>query len=373
MKKYTIAFLSFLTCLCLLVLAGCGAGGGGSDNGSDDNGDIPNYLCFTANDNNCQLTMHVNISSYPHTCNPPILEYSTDGKKWKSFNMNPLETFDGLLLEKAGDKVYFRGDNSTFSFNDEWYFFQTTGSFKVSGNIMSLVDKSLKLKTIPCDYCFYSLFAYCDITTAPELPAVILTNNCYSFMFSSCHNLEKAPALPALTLSDYCYSKMFTGCASLILAPNLPATVLADYCYDHMFEGCTSLQVTPKLPSDVMAKYCYMGMFTDCINLATAPELPALNLADGCYAGMFYGCSGLVSAPILPATLLQDACYTYMFYGCERLSVITVSFYDWDGATGATDRWVNGVAGTGIFICPAGLANETGVDRIPVGWTKMDS
>lgn len=356
--------------LILLMLFSCGGGGGG-ESGSDENIDIPNYLCFTANENNCQLTMQVNVSSYPHTCNPPILEYSTDGKKWKSFNSVSGE-YEWPILERTGDKVYFRGDNSTFSFVDEKYSFKTFGSFKVSGNIMSLVDKSLKLKTIPCDYCFEDLFSGCDITSAPELPAVILSNNCYRSMFYSCHNLEKAPALPALTLAEYCYEGMFTDCTSLISAPKLPAVVLVEGCYMNMFLGCTSLTEAPELPSDNMVRNCYNAMFAGCTALTLAPSLPAMNLAENCYLGMFSNCTGLASAPILPATNLQNGCYSLMFYGCKRLKNITVYFSDWDGATDATDRWVDGVASTGFFRCPAGLANEIGVDKIPTGWTKLD-
>ena len=34
---------------------------------------------------------------------------------------------------------------------------------------------------------------------------------------------------------------MFYGCTSLTTAPELPATSLADNCYYHMFYGCSSL------------------------------------------------------------------------------------------------------------------------------------
>lgn len=349
----------------------CGGGdGGGGESGSDD-GDIPNYLCFTANTANCQLSMKVTVSSYPHIYNPPVLEYSTDGKNWKSFNSESY-TFEWPNFEKAGDKVYFRGDNSTFSFDDEYYSFMTYGSFKVSGNIMSLLDKSLKLKTIPSDYCFKMLFDGCDITSTPELPATILTKNCYFGMFGNCSSLVDAPALPALTLAESCYSCMFVSCTSLIKAPSLPATVLVDLCYNSMFSRCSSLTEAPELPAETMIRYCYIGMFSGCTSLTSAPALPALNLAEGCYLDMFCDCTGLPVAPVLPATVLKDECYRGMFFGCSRLRYITVSFSDWNGATNSTEGWVNGVADSGSFKCPAGLANETGVDKIPVGWTKLD-
>lgn len=371
MKRYTIAFLSFLTCLCLLVFSGCGGGGGGGSESGSDDGNIPNYLCFTANTANCQLSMKVTVSSYPHIYNPPVLEFSTDGKNWKSFNSES-NTFEWLNFEKAGDKVYLRGDNPTFSFDDEYYSFMTYGSFKVSGNIMSLLDKSLKLKTIPSDNCFKMLFDSCDIISAPELPATVLSDNCYFSMFRACSNLVKAPALPALTLAEECYSCMFAYCSSLIATPELPATVLVNSCYQSMFLGCTSLTEVQSLPADIMARYCYGSMFALCSSLTSTPELPAINLAEGCYFDMFEGCTGLASAPVLPATVLKDDCYRSMFHGCERLKSITVGFLNWNGATDATFGWVEGVDDTGTFRCPVGLAEETGVDRIPSGWTKIN-
>ena len=371
MKRYTIAVLTIFTSLCLLVFAGCGGGGGENENGNggEDNSDVPNYLCFTANTANCQLSMYVEKNSYPYDeFTPPQLEYSTDGKKWKIFI--PTETW--ICLEKSGDKVYFRGNNTTFSSDDEYYRYVTNGSFMVSGNIMSLLDKSLKLKTIPSDYCFKMLFDGCDITSAPELPAAILTKYCYFGMFGNCSNLLEAPALPALTLAESCYSCMFVSCTSLIKAPSLPATVLVDLCYNSMFSRCSSLTEAPELPAETMIRYCYMSMFSFCTSLTSAPALPALNLAEGCYLDMFCDCTGLPAAPVLPATVLKDECYRSMFFGCSRLRSITVSFSDWNGATNSTENWVNGVADSGSFRCPGGLADEAGVDRIPTGWTKLD-
>jgi hypothetical protein len=34
---------------------------------------------------------------------------------------------------------------------------------------------------------------------------------------------------------------MFQGCTSLVTAPELPATILANNCYSYMFKGCSKL------------------------------------------------------------------------------------------------------------------------------------
>ena len=60
-------------------------------------------------------------------------------------------------------------------------------------------------------------------------------------MFRGCTNLTTAPELPATTLKNNCYSSMFADCTSLTTAPELRAPSLKTYCYQTMFSGCTSL------------------------------------------------------------------------------------------------------------------------------------
>ncbi len=60
-------------------------------------------------------------------------------------------------------------------------------------------------------------------------------------MFENCTSLTQAPELPATILVNNCYSDMFAGCTSLTQAPELPATTLAGHCYNEMFQNCTSL------------------------------------------------------------------------------------------------------------------------------------
>ena len=88
------------------------------------------------------------------------------------------------------------------------------------------------------------MFLECtSLTTAPELPATTLANDCYNIMFAYCFNLTTAPTLPATTLANNCYENMFRECTSLTTAPALPATTLKDGCYSNMFNGCTGLKV----------------------------------------------------------------------------------------------------------------------------------
>ena len=83
----------------------------------------------------------------------PVLEYSTDGTTWEDFviGATKIELTDGK-------KVYFRGDNNSFSDDNGYLNFKISGSIAASGNIMSLLDKTCKSIIIPNNYCFLVCF-----------------------------------------------------------------------------------------------------------------------------------------------------------------------------------------------------------------------
>ena len=271
--------------------------------------DTTDYLCFTAL--TAGSTVGMKKAGTPPTIN---LEYSTDKKHWTEY------TWDGnngatITLVNIGDKVWWRGDNTSFSSNGNFYKFAMTGSIEASGNVMSLLDKTCKSVTIPNEYCFFYLLSWNEA-------------------------LKTAPELPATKLANYCYSRMFMGCSSLTTAPELPATNLANYCYSEMFYSCTSL--------------------------TTAPELPATNLANYCYNRMFNGCTSLTKAPELPATTMAEGCYSEMFGGCTNLNKVKVAFKSWGNISG----WFFHTSSTGVFECPSSLDCSTRDNsHVPVGWT----
>ena len=226
-------------------------------------------LNFTAEDNNSTVRLIMNgtlDTSY---------EYSTDNITWSPYTIG-----DTVTLTNAGDKVYFRGDNSSASFNWDCYMqFKMSGSIAASGNIMSILDKTMNSISVP-ELGTYRLFSDCtSLTTAPELPATTLSEDCYSYMFQGCTSLTSAPELPATTLADSCYWGMFNGCTSLTTAPELPATELADYCYYDMFDGCSSLTELTVYADDVSAPYCLSDWLTDTAS-GTTGRLHSLGSAD---------------------------------------------------------------------------------------------
>ena len=199
--------------------------------------------------------------------NPISLEYSLDGGgTWDTYMLGV------AIAIPANGTLQFRGDNETFSqsgIDNTYYGFSITGEAQVEGNIMSLLDKSMTLDSVP-SYAFTHLFY-----------------NCTDLIGIS--NLR----LPAMHLGVHCYSSMFRGCVKIERPAELPAMVLETFCYYRMYEGCVSLKSTPKLHSLDLYALCYGSMFSGCTSLATVSELPAIKIAQFCYNSMFDGCSSL--------------------------------------------------------------------------------
>lgn len=138
--------------------------------------------------------------------NAPVLEYSSDGSTWTTWNYSALTC-----------PVYIRGTNTSglSSSTTKYSVFNSTGSVKVSGDVMSLISSSI-VTTIPNTYCFYRLFYNnTKIVSTPMYSATTLKKNCYREMFRGCTKLTQAETLSARTLIDSCYYRMFYGCSLL--------------------------------------------------------------------------------------------------------------------------------------------------------------
>ena len=261
------------------------------------------YITFTAEGEQIFKMITESSSNEPYGENEPYkisgLQYSLNNGDWKDVVENVPVTFGS-----TNGTLRLRGKNPKGTAKDDRNYATITfekANVKVTctGDIRTLLDYE-SYKTVATDQArFYKLFQNCKaMTTAPDLPAETLADDCYSFMFDGCTSLKTAPELPATTLAGFCYYCMFSRCTSLETAPTLSAKTLDTSCYGNMFNGCTSLK--------------------------TAPELRATELFSGCYEGMFLGCNSLVSAPELPATMLAQKCYAYMFQNCANLSSVTI-------------------------------------------------
>ena len=196
------------------------------------------------------------------------LEYSVNNSEWASVAIGTEIPFGGA----KGD-LRLRGINPNGTATGLYTYSTITFTYPTVdvaciGDIRTLQDwRNYNIvETNNARFCY--LFLNCSaLTSAPELPATTLADNCYFGMFSGCTSFTAAPKLPATTLADNCYSGMFLGCTSLTAAPELKATTLAKYCYSDMFSGCTSLTAAPKLPATELKKLCYGNMFCNCTSL----------------------------------------------------------------------------------------------------------
>ena len=262
------------------------------------------------------------------------IQYSTDGgNTWTSVTSSTQQESGSSYVSKdsgtvittvqVGDKVLFKGSNSSYSNGNYGTAFKSDANISVYGNIMSLIYND----------------NYYEQTS-------IIDDNAFSGLFDNCSGLVDAYYL------------------------KLPATSLTKGCYSHLFDGCINLKYAPSvLPANTLTESCYLSMFWGCSSLTIAPELPATTLAINCYNGMFYDCTSLTTAPELPATILVERCYMSMFYFCRRLNYIKCLATDLS-APDCKYGWVTGVQTTsGTFVKAAGVTWSSG---IPNNWTVIE-
>ena len=157
------------------------------------------------------------------------LQYSVNNGKWQDVVKDQKVTFGGT----HGD-LRLRGTNTNgtainVSQNSTIIFTNKDEPVACTGDIRTLLDWE-KYKTVDtknAKFCY--LFDGCSVlTSAPELPATTLAEDCYHGMFWNCTNLESAPELPATTLMKNCYNLMFGYCEKLstvtMLAPSTEIT-----------------------------------------------------------------------------------------------------------------------------------------------------
>ena len=264
------------------------------------------YVTFTAE--KAQKFMMKTNGNY----NISGLEYSVNFGDWTTVEANKEVTFGGT----NGD-LRLRGTNTdgTASALDKYSTITFTDSnvpVACTGDIRTLLDWDNYTTVNTENAMFIKLFENCSVlTSAPELPATSLANNCYFCMFSRCTNLKSAPKLPAEVLANQCYAYMFSGCTNLKTAPELPAKALANQCYDSMFSGCTNLKTAPKLPAKGSQWLCYVRMFSGCTNLKSA-ELSIEFLKRGCCSSMFNDCTNLSSVTMLaPSKEITSSGFSY--------------------------------------------------------------
>ena len=276
----------------------------GSAIGTDEEADLVPYVTFSAES---EQTFKINFQPQSwYTAfslgEGDYFEYSVGGGKWTRFT-STISNENAVAFGGAKGNLRLRGksSNGTAVSNTECstISFGNTTAVSCTGDIRTLID--------------YESYASASTENAR-----------FCYLFNNCTALTTAPELPAMTLADNCYFGMFYNCSSLTTAPKLPAQTLKDRCYCYMFTGCSSLTTAPELSSMTLDVYCYAQMFQNCTNLTIAPELPATELKEACYYATFVGCTSLKTAPVLHATTLVQGCYEKIFNDCPALENVTM-------------------------------------------------
>ena len=138
-------------------------------------------LTFTAMEDNCSITYQ--------NSDKTSAEYSKDGVNWESYNGSSdgsVSSYVGIRLNK-GEKLYVRGtiDPAGQSLAKHTKFV-INGKVSASGNINSLNNNS-----------------------------DVLPPSAYADLFNGCTSLMSAPELPSVNLSSQCYYRIFKGCTNL--------------------------------------------------------------------------------------------------------------------------------------------------------------
>mgnify|MGYP004462008333 CR=1 FL=1 len=133
------------------------------------------------------------------------------------------------------------------------------------GDVVDYLDPNVSKTKLSYD-CFSSLFyKQSALISAPELPFTNIqySNGCYAGMFNGT-SITKAPDLPATILSDHCYAYMFEKCEKLISPPKISATTFEPSSCFWMFSDCTSLEKIPKILGTTFGSYSCYEMFSGC-------------------------------------------------------------------------------------------------------------
>lgn len=243
--------------------------GGGEEGGMN----INNYLTTEALEDGFSAMLNANAC-----------EYCIDGSdEWVSL---PAGSYTSTV--NKGQKISFRAKDIYPTSSNGIGMFTFTKPCNLLGNCMSMLfgdNAATNFSLSGYDYAFYRMFYNnTNVRSVAKgfLPAMGLSNNCYSNMFRGCSNMTEAPDLPALTLTSYAYYMMFYGCSALTDAPNIMATTLGYQCCYYMFANCSALINGPDLFAETLTSYCYYYMFSNCSNLFKIKMLAIDISASGC-------------------------------------------------------------------------------------------
>lgn len=74
---------------------------------------------------------------------------------------------------------------------------------------------------------------------------------------------------------------MFTSCTNLTKAPDLPATTLVEDCYSYMFYGCTNMNSVKCLATNLSASNCTTSWLDEVATIGTFTKAAGVSWGTG--------------------------------------------------------------------------------------------
>lgn len=294
------------------------------------------YLAFEALEDDLQVSITKSAT-----------QYSLDRVNWVDL---PAEEMTPPIAK--GERVWFRAEITPDNTSTGIGTFSCTKQCNLEGTPMSLLygDRAGDVLSLPSkNYCFAYLFAYNDkiirVNNPIEfLPAILLYNYCYQYMFFKNTSLENSCYLPCLYISSSgVYQDMYNYCYSLCEAydfPEFKTSVTSSSTCTRMFSRCVKLKKQPKLPmtnintTDTF-RYCssletsqdvlYNGgqyMYSECSDLVSAPDIERVYSGSWSILSMFNKCYKLKKAPsVIRVKTLYAQCLESTFNSCYDLEI----------------------------------------------------
>lgn len=264
----------------------------------------------------------------------PVIYYSIDnGETWSQVTASSSTTNIGTI--NTGDKLLIKSINDNFSTAwDTYNRFNANKSFKVYGNVMSLINGDNFI-------------------------------NNSEFSTSSTHNL----------------AGLFYGTTTLVDASDLilPATTLYESSYNGMFRGCTNLVSGPKLlPALDVPKDGYSSMFENCVKLVEGPDILATTVSGTTALNRMFCMSrnskvtaAMTKSPILRITNPSEYSNTYQQLFCGNGNITEVTILA-EGTNLSFANWLAYNGGSGVIKKLSTTTLVSGGNGLPSGWTIED-
>jgi len=288
------------------------------------------------------------------------LQYCTDGENFYDYKFG-----DYITLKYTNeDCVYFRAKDTNEQLSTESNSLklitreataEETPKLDLSGNIMSLFDKSLGTKEFKKPYGIKEMFRDCPYIY--DASALILGGATYSSdieegteslfyadLFNGCTRLAYAPFDINFEFKNNqqgVFQGMFNGCKDLIVSPTIKVNMLCSNIFNSTFYGCTSLKYASDIlisdGEDSNSEYAYAFTYQGCTSLIEGPSYIGkdnIDTAEGCCHLTFDACSNLEKGSPLNFNKSTEESsggkthITNMYSQCSSLRSATINIKD---------------------------------------------